>query len=174
MRSNWPRVQFAPALSGLRPSPSASTLSVSQAVWMFGWGSPEGTIDPHAASFDRHHDAPEGLARRRCSGARAVDSVGLRAPAKARPSVRPQGVAGRSARCDVAGAPGVRSTGRCPHRGLEGSRAFLCRVVHHHAADSGRRGGGRHRVEHSTAINFDTFPAAETDRAAKLARSMMP
>jgi RNA polymerase sigma factor (TIGR02999 family) len=33
---------------------------------------------------------------------------------------------------------------------------------------SAKRGGGRRRVEHSTAIDFDTFPAAETDRAAEL------
>src|SRR4030095_1900533 len=37
--------------------------------------------------------------------------VGLRAPAKARPSVRPQGATGGSAGCDVAGAPSIRSTG---------------------------------------------------------------
>src|SRR5262245_9727125 len=36
------------------------------------------------------------------------------------------------------------------------------------ARASAKRGGSRQRVEHSTAINFDTFPAAETDRAAEL------
>jgi RNA polymerase sigma factor (TIGR02999 family) len=36
------------------------------------------------------------------------------------------------------------------------------------ARASANRGGGLQRVEHSTGINFDKFPAAETDRAAEL------
>ena len=36
------------------------------------------------------------------------------------------------------------------------------------ARASAKRGGGRQRVEHSTAIDFDAFPAPETDRAVEL------
>jgi RNA polymerase sigma factor (TIGR02999 family) len=36
------------------------------------------------------------------------------------------------------------------------------------ARASAKRGGDLQRVEHSTAINFDKLPAAETDRAAEL------
>lgn len=36
------------------------------------------------------------------------------------------------------------------------------------ARASAKRGGGLQRVDHSTAINFDNLPAAETDRAGEL------
>jgi RNA polymerase sigma factor (TIGR02999 family) len=36
------------------------------------------------------------------------------------------------------------------------------------ARASAKRGGGLQRVEHSTAIDFDKLPAAETDRAGEV------